>query len=79
MSKTVTVEQAEGHLDELMDLAASGEEVVIEKGDHCKVKLTPIPHTGAKKRVFGQHKGQIWMSDDFDDPLPDEFWLGGNP
>jgi antitoxin (DNA-binding transcriptional repressor) of toxin-antitoxin stability system len=79
MAKTVTVEQAEGHLDELMDLAASGEVVVIEKGDQSKVKLTPIPHTTGKKRVFGRHKGQIWMSDDFDDPLPDEFWLGGNP
>lgn len=29
-----------------------------------------------KQRVFGQYRGQIWMSDDFNDPLPDEFWLG---
>jgi Protein of unknown function (DUF2281) len=29
-------------------------------------------------RVFGLHAGQVWMSDDFDDPLPDEFWFGGN-
>jgi hypothetical protein len=28
---------------------------------------------------LGQFRGQIWMSDDFDDPLPDEFWLGGHP
>lgn len=77
MPKTVTVEQAEGHLNELIDLATSGEEVVIEKGDKAKVKLTPIPLVNGKKRVFGQHQGQMWMSDDFDDPLPDEFWLGG--
>ena len=25
-----------------------------------------------KKRVMGLHKGKIWMSDDFNDPLPDE-------
>ena len=27
-------------------------------------------------RVAGLHEGQVWMSDDFDDPLPDSFWLG---
>ncbi len=26
--------------------------------------------------VFGLHQGQVWMSDDFDAPLPDSFWLG---
>lgn len=28
------------------------------------------------QRVAGLHDGQIWMSDDFNEPLPDEFWLG---
>lgn len=30
------------------------------------------------KRILGlhEHLGHAWMSDDFDDPLPDEFWLG---
>jgi hypothetical protein len=27
-------------------------------------------------RIAGLHAGTMWMSDDFDDPLPDEFWLG---
>ncbi len=30
-------------------------------------------------RVLGLNKGTIWVSDDFDDPLPDELWLGGDP
>ncbi len=29
-----------------------------------------------QQRVPDLNKGQIWMSDDFNDPLPDEFWLG---
>lgn len=30
-----------------------------------------------RKRILGLHAGGgIWMSDDFDDPLPDEFWFG---
>jgi hypothetical protein len=28
------------------------------------------------KRIPGLNAGMIWISDDFDDPLPDEFWLG---
>ncbi len=27
-------------------------------------------------RTAGLHQGEIWMSDDFNEPLPDEFWLG---
>ncbi len=30
----------------------------------------------ARPRVLGLHPGAIWTSEDFDDPLPDEFWLG---
>jgi hypothetical protein len=27
-------------------------------------------------RTPGLHQGEIWMSEDFNDSLPDEFWLG---
>lgn len=29
-----------------------------------------------QKRQAGLGKGTVWMSDDFDEPLPDNFWLG---
>jgi hypothetical protein len=29
-----------------------------------------------QQRVFGQYQGKISMSEDFDEPLPDSFWLG---
>jgi len=29
-----------------------------------------------QKRVLGLNRGDIWSSDDFNDPLPDEFWTG---
>jgi len=29
-----------------------------------------------KERVFGMYDGQGWISDDFNDELPDEFWFG---
>jgi hypothetical protein len=31
-----------------------------------------------KPRTPNLHPGSVWMSDDFDDPLPDEFWFGDN-
>jgi uncharacterized membrane protein YccC len=30
----------------------------------------------APRRTLGLHQGTIWVSDDFDDELPDEFWFG---
>lgn len=29
-----------------------------------------------RKRILGLHPGSMRMSDDFDAPLPDEFWFG---
>ncbi len=32
-----------------------------------------------KPLKLGLFEGQIQISDNFDGPLPDEFWLGGKP
>lgn len=34
------------------------------------------PQQTKQKRVLGLNRGEYWMSDDFNHPLPDEFWLG---
>lgn len=79
MSSTiVTVEEAEARLLELIGLAEQGEDIVIAHENQPKVKLVPIGQV-PPKRVFGQHRGKIWMSPDFNDPLPDDFWLSGTP
>ncbi len=40
-------------------------------------KQKPAEVVSSKQpRVFGQYQGRILMSEDFDDPLPDSFWLG---
>jgi len=31
---------------------------------------------GIRKRTIGEYKGKIHISDDFDAPLGDNFWLG---
>lgn len=40
---------------------------------HAETADAPLP-----QRVLGLHAGEVWMSDDFDAPLPDSFWLGGD-
>ena len=35
---------------------------------------TPTVMAPQGKRIAGLHQGQGWISDDFDDELPDEFW-----
>jgi Protein of unknown function (DUF2281) len=42
----------------------------------AKSKAVQSPNHLSAQRVAGLHDGQIWISDDFNDPLPDEFWLG---
>jgi hypothetical protein len=36
----------------------------------------PTSSVTKHKRTFGQYRGRISMSEDFDEPLPDYFWLG---
>lgn len=80
---TVTVDDAQTQLRALLARALQGDEVIIADEDKPGVRLVPVtaPNgeavgTPGGKRVFGLHRGQIWISEDFDDPLPDEFWLG---
>jgi antitoxin (DNA-binding transcriptional repressor) of toxin-antitoxin stability system len=75
MTEIVDVKEAKERLPELVSLALEGNEVIISEGDKQVARLVPIPSPG-RERVMGLHRGAAWMSDDFDEPLPDEFWLG---
>ncbi|WP_222425235.1 hypothetical protein [Planktothrix tepida] len=35
-----------------------------------------VSNSSSLPRIPGLHQGEIWISDDFNDPLPDTFWLG---
>ena len=57
-------------------LTRNGDEVVIEENGEPLARLLPIQRPEKKERVLGLREGQVWISDDFDEPLPDSFWLG---
>lgn len=66
----VDIRTASGQLDQLTNEAANGEEVIIMRSDGATFKLVPAFETKPRPR-FGSAKGEIWMSDDFDEPLED--------
>jgi antitoxin (DNA-binding transcriptional repressor) of toxin-antitoxin stability system len=73
----MTIDKTDLTLERLLALVQGGAEVVITQDQTPVARITPVeaPPKQIKERIFGAHPG-AWMSDDFDDPLPDEFWLG---
>ena len=76
MTKTVSVKDAQMQFLELLDLVSLGNRVVIQKDEEPLAEIVGISSSKKGKRVAGLNRGSAWVSDDFDAPLPDEFWLG---
>jgi prevent-host-death family protein len=68
MADTYNMHDAKTQLSRLAERAAKGEEIVIARNGHPLARLVPIDER--KPRTLGLWKDGVWMSDDFDDPLP---------
>ena len=68
---TVNIFEAKTQLSKLIEKVEQGEDVVIARAGKPVVRLTQLV-SEKKPIVFGLMKGEIWVADDFDDPLPDE-------
>src|SRR5262249_6889668 len=68
----VEVRELPARLSEMIQLAAAGEEIIITENLVPKAKLVTLPTQ--RHRVAGLHPGAITASEDFDAPLPDQFW-----
>ncbi len=75
MAETINLYEAKTHLSQLVERAAAGEEIIIAKAGRPKARLVPIQKT-QRRRKPGLWKGRVWISDDFDDPLPDDILAG---
>jgi prevent-host-death family protein len=75
-TKTVEVQQTQTYLKELLSLVVKGTEIILTQGSTPIARLVPIATSSTSSRVAGLHLDAIWMSNDFDEPLPDEFWFG---
>lgn len=74
-TKTIDLKETKAKVAELLSLLADDSEIIFADGDKPVAKLIRIPEI-AKVRVPGLHQGAIWMRDDFDEPLPTDFWVG---
>ncbi len=72
---TIDIRDEQPQLSELLDQVSLGHEVLIVEGDKQLARIVPVI-SPKKERISDLNKGAFWISDDFDAPLPDEFWLG---
>lgn len=86
MLRQISIQKRDVKWDELLALAEEGTEVLVLEGTHPLVKVIPADNANSispesrvaqsRKRLTNAFPGAIVMHDDFDDPLPDEFWFG---
>jgi antitoxin (DNA-binding transcriptional repressor) of toxin-antitoxin stability system len=75
-TKIVDIREARKQLNELLTLALEGTEIIFQEDDTPLARLSPIGAAASGARIAGLHEGTIWVSEDYDEPLPDDFWFG---
>jgi prevent-host-death family protein len=67
----VNIHEAKTHLSRLLQRVAEGEEVTIARAGVPVARLVAVENKKSV-RPMGFARGEIWMADDFDGPLPDD-------
>jgi hypothetical protein len=80
--KTVNLDEIKIDLNELLLLVDKNAVIFVQQGN-AVYKLSTVEDKenveqppSSQERIAGLHAGTTWVSNDFDDALPDEFWLG---
>lgn len=68
MGKRLNLYDAKTQLSALVEEAAAGAEIIIAKSGKPMAKL--VAFRPAARRTAGRAKGLVWISADFDAPLP---------
>jgi len=68
MGKLLNLYDAKTQLSALVEEASAGAEIIIAKAGKPMAKL--VAFKPAARRKPGRAKGLVWISDDFDAPLP---------
>lgn len=75
--KTLDIQQTSVSISDLLSLLQDDNaEILLTSGDEPLAKVIPI--SSAQKKIIpqaGLNLGSMVMNDNFDEPLPDEFWL----
>ncbi len=71
MNQIINVHEAKTHFSKFLDRVMNGEEIIIAKAGKPVARLLPISDKPAQRQP-GSAAGKIWVSPDFDAPLPDD-------
>lgn len=72
---TVNIFEAKTQLSKLIAKAEKGEDVIIARAGKPVARLTRIEPRKKPKIRYGALKGKIWIADDFDAYLPEDFLI----
>ena len=70
--ESVNIHEAKTHLSRLLERVERGEEIILARAGKPIARLVRFQPETSPQRQGGRLRGQIWMSDDFDAPLPEE-------
>jgi prevent-host-death family protein len=68
----VNIHEAKTHFSRLLQRVAAGEEVVIARAGVPVARLVAVEPKKPKTRPLGFARGEVWVADDFNAPLPNE-------
>lgn len=74
----LTIGEAQARLQEILDEGAKGEDIEITNGDGTTYRVAVTVRSASRRdeRLPDLHPGSFTMSDDFNEELPDSYWLG---
>ena len=70
MEKPVNIHEAKTHLSRLVERVEAGEEITLARAGRPVARLVPYL-TRRERRRLGIWTDQVWMSPEFDAPLPE--------
>jgi antitoxin (DNA-binding transcriptional repressor) of toxin-antitoxin stability system len=76
MVKTIDLSVTQIELSDLLEEIREGNEIILVESGTLLARISPP--ASIKPRIAGLHESMGgWISPDFNDPLPEEFWTGG--
>ena len=73
LKQVIDIHKTSKSLQEIVSQVSSGVEIIFTVGETPVARLVPVG-----QRIAGLHAGYISVSADFDQPLPDDFWVGNS-
>ena len=71
--QSVNIHEAKAHLSKLLEQVQNGEEIVIAKGGLPIARLIAYQPSARTIASPGAMAGEIWIAEDFDLPLDEQF------